>query len=218
MLRESVKNRIYEALDYDIFRYEDFDIDKKPSDITIHYFEYFYEIKISRGIHIIYSPGQVLKQEDENISMLSFDEDVSSNIHSWLRRVKKELSTSVQQRFFSQQLDEFHSMIDEKLKDMDDSYFSIDEGNELKQRLDELENDFANVNQENAEIKKELNRIKNEIEFLKATVSTLPKKKWFRNAMSKFFAWSQKKENQELIRSGVETIKTISQIDFPDMK
>ncbi len=219
MFRDSVKNIIYSALDYDIFRFEDFNITEELDIITIMYNDFYYEISPEyKGFKINLSPGCVLRQEIEELSTSNFEDEIQSSIHYWIRRIKRDMLTPVQKRYIENQLEEFHNMINEKLKDMDDSLFSADEGNELKERLDELKENFIFASQENDKIKKELEQLKSEIEFLKATVNNIPKKKWLRNAMSKFFVWSQKKENQELIRSGVDTIKTITQIDFPDLK
>lgn len=220
MFRESVKNVIYGALDYDIFRFEDFEINKKYTDgITIKYNDFFYSISHTYGgFEISFSPGCVLERESEELSTSNFEADIQKSIHYWLRRIKRDMLTPVQKRYIENQLEEFHNMINEKLKDMDESLFSEDEGEKLKKRLDELKEDFIAASQENDKIKEELEQLKSEIDFLKATINNTPKKKWLRNAMSKFYVWSQRKENQQLIRSGVETIKRIAQVDLPDMK
>ena len=59
--------------------------------------------------------------------------------------------------------------------------------------------------------------MKEEIQFLKATIDTLTKKKWLKNALIKMWSWGQKEENRKLIESGLEAVKTISQMDIPKL-
>lgn len=220
MLRNSMKNIIYNALNYDIFRLDDFEIDESRSYIfSISYDEFYLNISGNSNIlEITYSPGSVLNQESETIPLDSFEKKIERIIHNWLLRIKRDLFTPIQNRLVIDQLDKFRTEMNDKLKDMDDTYFSLEEGRQLKEKLDELEANFIQASQENEEIRNELEQVKSEIDFLRETINTLSKKKWLGHALTKFFTWSQKKENQLLIKSGFEAVKAITQIDMPDVK
>lgn len=221
MLRNSMKNIIYNALNFDIFRFEDFEFDESKAFalLSISYDEFYLNISgNSNALEITYSPGSVLNQESEAISLTSFEKKIETIIHNWLLRIKRDLLTPMQTRFVIDQIDKFRDEVNEKLKDMDDTYFSAEEGKQLKEKLDELEVSFVQASQENNEIKEELEQLKSEISFLRETINTLSKKRWYVHALIKLFAWGQKKENQLLIKSGFEAVKAITQIDIPDVK
>lgn len=222
MIRNSVKYIIYDALNYDIFRFEDFKIieGNQYTIISIYYDEYFFKVgtKSLDSLEIVFSPGVVRDQESDEISLDHFEMKIGTIIHKWLGRIKRDLLTPIQKRFVIEQLDKFRAEMNDKLKDMDDTFFSADEGRQLKEKLDELEANFVQASQENEEIKDELAQLKSEISFLKQTINTMSKKKWLGHALMKLFTWSQKKENQMLIKSGVEAVKAIAQIDMPEAK
>lgn len=221
MFTNSVKSIIYNTLNYDIFRFEDFKIDEGNENtiLTILFDEYFLKIndKNNNTLEIIFSPGSVMEQESEELPLSHFEKKIATIIHSWLERIKRDLLTPIQKRIVNDQLDQFRNEINEKLKDMDDTLFSFEEGRQIKEKLNELEANFVQSSQENEEIKDELDKLKSEISFLRETVNTLSKKRWLSHALTKFFTWSQKKENQLLIKSGIEAVKAITQIDMPDV-
>lgn len=223
MLRNSMKYIIYNALNYDIFRFEDFEFDENQSYIllSISYDEYYLQIRNSSNkdtLEITFSPGTVMNRESEDISFSYFEKKIETIIHNWLDRIKRDLLTPIQERIIIDKLDKFRDEINEKLKDMDDTFFSAEEGRQLKEKLDELETNFVQASQENEEIKDELEKLKSEINFLRETINTMSKKKWFGHAITKLITWGQKKENQMLIKSGFEAVKAITQIDMPDVK
>lgn len=222
MFRESFKKSLLSYLDYDIFRFEDFKIimnDEK--NMMICYDEYYFSIEIDSykmKCYIAYIPGYILNCETKEMSLNTFTEEAKRHIRNWLDRVKEELLNPIQQRFISNHLEQFKEEIQEKLQTLDESCFSKEEGEQLKQKLEELERLFFKESEEKKEINDELKHMKSEMEFLKATVDTLSKKKWLKNAMVKIWAWGQKEENKKLMQAGFETIKTITQLDASDIK
>lgn len=221
MIRNSVKYTIYDALNYDIFRFEDFKIveGNQYSILNIYYDEYFLEIDTDSidKLEIVFSPGVVMDQESTTLPLSSFENKIVTIIRSWLLRIKRDLLTPIQERFVIEQLDKFRTEINEKLKDMDGAFFSVKEGEQLKEKLDELEASFDQASQENEEIRDELEKLKAEINFLRETINTMSKKKWLGHALTKLITWGQKKENQMLIKSGFEAVEAITQIDMPDV-
>lgn len=164
-----------------------------------------------------YKPGKLYKMEKDGIGIRQFDAIIVKSIHNWLDRVKIDMLNPLQERYISQTIQDFKVQLEEKLNEMDNSLFTKEECEELKGRLDSLEEMISVEKNQNDELKSEIEKMKDEIEFLKDTVDKLTKKKWLRNAMLKMWTWSQKPENRKLIKSGVDTVKTISKMDLPDI-
>lgn len=221
MLRESFKNSLLSCLDYDVFRFEDFEIRSNAEELMIGYDNYYFYIIVDskkKQCTITCEPGEVLIKDTEIVSLNRLQTEGRGYINKWLGRVKAELCSPIQQRLTSNQIEQFKEELQEKLQTVDDSFFLKEEGEQLKQKLEELERLFFKESEEKKEINDELKHMKSEMEFLKATVDTLSKKKWLKNAMVKIWAWGQKEENKKLMQAGFETIKTITQLDASDIK
>lgn len=223
MIRSCIKNAIFDTLNYNIFRFEDFSISEKSSQYgedTIQIFmdEYYYLMEFDENkCTISYSPGNVFMEESYSIEIGKFEYEITKSIQDWLRRVKKELLNPLQERFINQTIQDFKAKLDEKLNEIDDNFFTREECEELRNRLDVLEEMISDEKNQNAELKSEVEKMKDEIEFLKNTVGKSTKKKWLKSAMIKMWTWSQKPENKKLIEAGVDTVKIISKIDFPNI-
>lgn len=220
MIRQSIKNIIFEALNYDIFRFEDFEIKESSTysgeRLLISKDEYFYQISLEESAcKIYYCPGKVMEKENDTIAIGSFENKINSDIHSWLGRVKRDMLDPLQERFITQSLQEFQTKLNEKLEEMtSDMLFTSEEKIELKERLDMIEKMIIENNSENADLQSEIKKMQREIEFLKSAVDTLTKKKWLKNALTKMWTWGQQPENKKMIEAGAEAVKAISQIDF----
>ena len=222
IIRDNVKNKIYHALNFDFFRYEDFSIevaDNKDGFVdecvfTISYDKYYFEIIFdSNKCRITFSPGDIYLDGSDEIKIDVFMKRYEDYIHEWLIRVKEDILNPVEQRFIDSEINKFKVEMEHKLEEIDDSYFTKEEGNELKERLEQLENSILEQNSQK-ELQTEIVKMKEEIKFLKETINTLSKKKWLRNALIRIWTWARKEENRNLIESSVETIKAISQMDI----
>ena len=221
MLRGTFKSSLLSCLDYDVFRYGDFEIKSHVGELMIGYDNFYFNITVcstKKQCTITCKPGEVLTEDTEIMSLNRLQMEGGRHIKNWLIRVKTELCSPIQQRLTSNQIEQFKEELQEKLQKVDDSFFLKEEGEQLKQKLEELERLFFKESEEKKEINDELQHMKSEMEFLKATVDTLPKKKWLKNAMVKIWAWGQKEENKKLMQAGFETIKTITQLDASDIK
>lgn len=222
IIRDNVKNKIYHALNFDFFRYEDFSIeiaDNKDGFVdecvfTISYDKYYFEIIFdSNKCRITFSPGDIYVDGSDEIKIDVFMKRYEDYIHEWLIRVKEDILNPVEKRFIDSEINKFKVEMEHKLEEIDDSYFTKEEGNELKERLEQLENSILEQSSQK-ELQTEIVKMKEEIKFLKETINTLSKKKWLRNALIRIWTWARKEENRNLIESSVETIKTISQMDI----
>ncbi len=221
MLRDCIKNSIYGALNFDVFRYEDFIIEiidnNYNNKICIKYDDYYCNMEFNgEPCEIKYSPGKVLIEESSALSLSKFENNIKTLIQEWLKRIKRDMINPLEKRFVDNSIQKFREEIESKLCEMEDGYFTKDEGNELRERLKQLEKMISERDSQE-ELQAEILRMKGELEFLKATIDTLTKKKWLKNALVKMWVWGQKEENQKLIESGFEAVKTISQMDIPKL-
>jgi hypothetical protein len=228
MIRESIKHEIYEKLNYDIFRFEDFVVKEKLNDqeyfIDIRKNEFYFMIKFdfndSSNVRILYLPGMIFNEDTELIPLSNFNSSVKRSIASWLTRVKIEMLNPMQCRYIDNTIEAFIDDINSKLDNIDDTYFTKSEGEDLAIRLEKLEILLTEreSKDENKELLQEITRMKNEISFLKNTIDKMTKRKWLKNTLLKMRAWSKNPQNKELIMMGMEGVKAISQLDFPNIK
>lgn len=221
MIRKSIKNEILSALDYGVFRMEDFSVsdlqNEKSYIIRIQYDDYFFKIEFSlteQGEYSMeYCPGKLWDVEKAKSKIIDA-RSISNAIRAWIKRIEEEVISSVQRRYFEKELETFKQKLEDKLDELDDSYFSKTEGDELRKRLNALEDMIQSKNDE-SEI--EIRKMKEEIAFLRSTIDTLTKKKWVRNALTKIWTWGQNPENRKLIETGIKTVEAITQVDLPDI-
>ena len=219
IIRDSLKNEICDALNYDVFRFEDFTIDiidrVNECFVKILYDEYYFGITITmEKCFMSYMPGEIFLEDSEQYYLKDFLESKERVIRSWLLRIKEDMLNSLTKRFLNDKIQKFREEIEGKLEVIKDGYFTKSEGDELRERLEQLEEIILEKDSQE-ELQDEISKMKEEIEFLKATIDSLTKKKWLKNALVKMWSWGQKEENRKLIESGVEAVKAISQIDIP---
>lgn len=227
MIRESIKNKILEMLNYDIFRRDDFQIeerDRKSVDsFTIKKDEFFFEIQFfveKENYKIICSPGQIVDRDVIEKDRYYFESNIESEIKGWLKRVKTELLEPIAVRQFNDIIESFSMELDEKLQEVEDVYFTKEEGIQLEERLNMLEEAIRQreeAEQENEKLNLEIDKIKIELEFLKATINSMTKRKWLKNMLLKINAWRKNPENRQLIQLGMDGVKLISK-NFTDIK
>lgn len=220
LIRDFIKNRIFGALNYDVFRYEDFDIvenDDYNGFIQIKYSDYYFRMEFGyEYCEITISPGDVFTEETIKLKLIVFEKKILFHLHNWLNVIKIDMLNPLERRFVDNSIQEFREEMDSKLKEMEDEYFTKDEGDNLREKLEHIEEMILDMDSKE-ELQTEISKMKDEIQFLKATIDTLTKKKWLKNALVKMWSWGQKDENRKLIESGVEAVKAISQMDIPKL-
>lgn len=227
MIRGSVKNEILEMLNYDVFRRDDFQIEEKNEidfeSLIIKKDEFFFEIHFwiyKDGFKTISSPGKFIDREEIEGNGSYFESDMKNRIETWLERIKIEFLESIDVRTFNDMMESFTVELDEKLQEVEDTYFTKEEGMQLEERLNMLEEIIRQreeATQENEKLNSEIDKIKMELEFLKATINSTTKRKWLKNMLLKINAWRKDPENKQLIQLGMDGVKLISQ-NFTDMK
>lgn len=228
MIRKSIKNKIYSWLNYDIFRCEDFLIQEKQDDkefaIDIIKDEYYFKMKIRQSnietIEIYLKPGEIYEGGYLKADIQEINSRVKDSIIAWLLRVKEEMLSPIQYRYYNNTIESFMDEINNKLQDIDDTYFTKSEGDSLANRLEQIEKLLTERGdrENDIELLQEIEKMKIEIDFLKSTIDKTTKRKWFKNTLMKMRAWSKDPENQELIKLGMEGVKALSQINVPQIK
>ncbi|MGX2962121.1 hypothetical protein JNUCC23_23260 (plasmid) [Peribacillus sp. JNUCC 23] len=186
---------IRETLSEQGFSSEDFTISSKNKsnveiDIIYKYnHEYYFNasmLSTASDIYITYSPGEIMSPETD--VDLSKDEYLEA-IDNWIIILREELkSTTLGRQVYEneEKLKDLERFIHEKFSDSETTYFSKEEGEKFKARLDEFEKMFQEqIKQQNAEDKK----IHKEIELLKEQIDYLPKGTWATAIGAKLLNW-----------------------------
>jgi hypothetical protein len=135
-----------------------------------------------------------------------------NSISSWLDCLWDELLAIPISRQIQEQ-EKFINDIQERLKDLPDTYFDIAETEELKTKIDALEKKFQEKLESEIEDKNELKRkveeLHNEFETLKATLGSVKKKGWFKSFVTKTFTWLTKEENRKFLNEAKDLIQPL---------
>lgn len=222
MIRESVKNYVFGLLDYDIFRFEEFTIREgkfnSRESIRIILDEFYFLFYFERDTcHVQYNPGLILIEEKEEFEIKMFQKNIGNAVISWLERLKTEKKNPLQERYINQKIQDFKKELESRLEEVEDIFFSKDEGEELKKRIEILEEMILQFKEKEGVLEAELVKMQKEIQYLKETIKTTTKRKWLKNAVIKIWSWGQNSENKKLIAAGLDTVKAISKIDFPNI-
>lgn len=225
IIRDCIKNEIFDTLNFDVFRFEDFTIEivseetsiSNTCNINIMYDNYFFELILDNdSCWMRYSPGNIFLENSEEIKLSEFIRLKENTIHNWLLRIKDDMLNPVEKRFLDDKIYKFREELESRLDEIEDGYFTKEEGDELRDRLDQIEKMILDRDSQE-ELHTEITKMKEEIEFLKLTIDNLSKKKWLKNALVKIWSWGKKEENRKLIESGFEAVKAITQMELPKL-
>lgn len=165
---------------------------------TIQYFEYQIEGKMC--------PGQLSYTEAFKYEGV---DGIAKAIGAWLTNLWEDITITPENRIFISQKEEIEK-IKEKVNGLPDEYFSAEEGNELKNRLEKLESQLSEKlsidNPDKVEADKQIEKLHQEIEILKQTIYSLKKSGWFKSFVTKTMTWLADPSNQKLLKSGKELI------------
>ena len=210
LINQTFLSSINERLSTFGFSPEDFKIiqqhyeDEKETDIFIrityrhndtHHFTAIMTDKLDL-FSISYSPGTFLTQGRINVKSVT---EYLLRIHEWVETLRVELKASPLGRQISQneeKIKEIENLLEDKFKEDNNSYFSIEEGNELKNKLDELEKLFkekiGDIKKDESSLIKEREQLHKEVEMLKEQVAYLSKKKWGTALAIKVMNWTSR--------------------------
>jgi hypothetical protein len=204
------------------FRESDFEISIKTEDdqvvLEIHYAyarEYYFtaqmELNVAEPVYrpdvtalVFASPGIMFKTErfqDVTTSQLN------EHVKTWLTRLINELMSVPVQRQIEEQHQEIQQIIGQ-LDNIPQEYFSKDEGERVKAKLEDLEARLVKNLGETITDKKELeektNVIVQDIAVLKETIQVLNKPGWAKALVTRTFDWAKDPANRKVITTGAK--------------
>ncbi|WP_035424252.1 hypothetical protein [Bacillus sp. UNC438CL73TsuS30] len=209
LLSKRFLNDVTSKLSEKGFSIEDFDIDQNsdPKSYNVIHLkirynydkQYYFNSEIntnSNKINIRYSPGEITSYTQERDCTI--DEFLEA-IDNWINLLRDELKSTVLGRQVydnKEKIHEIHNLIREKFSNDEESYFSREEGEELKNKITELENLFKeNIEKQEenkTKLKSEIDKLQEEAELLKEQVTFLSKRKWITALMIKMMNWSSR--------------------------
>jgi hypothetical protein len=133
-------------------------------------------------------------------------------ISQWLARVRTQLQMAPAIREVDLQREKLEQMAAE-MESFPDEYFSKQEADALRQRLDDLESRLTdNLNQkaqDKDKAQKEMSAIHSDIEMLKEALDSLKKPGWVKALTVRLLMWGSVPENRELLNSGAHIAKDL---------
>ncbi|MBN9483724.1 MAG: hypothetical protein BGO70_08970 [Bacteroidetes bacterium 43-93] len=155
------------------------------------------------------SPGILAHSED---FINEGENGIACAINAWLKNLWEDITIAPELRQFNSQQEEIEK-IKERVNGMPNEYFTVEEGEELKSRLDKLESQLTEkLNTENpdaSDAEKQINKLHSEIEVLKQTIFSLKKPGWFKSFITKTMTWLSNPTNQKLLKAGKDLVVTM---------
>jgi polyhydroxyalkanoate synthesis regulator phasin len=146
---------------------------------------------------------------EENFSFTDIG-GIFKHISIWLDCIWEELSSMPVVKMIDNQ-QQIINEIFEKLDHVSDDYFSVDEANELKKRLDELEEKLKKQIRQNEEDKNvfehKIDKLHTDIDTLKQTIHTFKKNGWIKSFTIKVYKWVKNSENRAMLKDGYAVIR-----------
>lgn len=167
------------------------------------------EVESIGTIHVFSSPGKILTREHE---IIHESDELIQQVASWVQRIDTELSAIPLNRKLSEQQRELDELT-EQFAGIPEDFFSKEEAEDLKCRLDQFEEQFAESIRQGTADKVEANRrissLHDEIQMLKRQLDTLNQKGWTRSALVRITNWARDPLNRQLLKSGGELAKEL---------
>src|SRR5258706_4283998 len=141
-------------------------------------------------ITVIASPGTIFKSE--KFTEVGPDQ-LNDYVRNWLSRLSNELLSVPIQRQIEVQQQELQNILNQ-LNDIPQEYFSKEEGEYVKHKLEELEERLTKNLQDTITVKTELrdktNAIANDISLLRSNIEILNKRGWIKALATRTFDWA----------------------------
>lgn len=157
----------------------------------------------------IMKPGEISLEEK-----IKFEgqNNIYTYLKIWLANLWKEITIQPELRKMEQVQEELEE-IRSKFDNLSEDFFTKEEADSLKDRLDILERNFK----EKLEIEiadkelliQTLGDLHKELEKLKGQTTFLNKKSWFKSFGIKLFSWITKEENRKFLKDTKEIIKPL---------
>jgi hypothetical protein len=205
MIRNKFLSSITERLNDNSFSYNDFDIEINEVysglqiniKITYRYIEeYTFSFSLSKTpdteLTIERTPGKVIMNEKITIKNQN---SIPAEITVWVNAIKEEMSYMPFAREFEETKSKILEM-EEKFNEVPEKYFTKEESELLKKRLETLEVEFEEKLRKELDdkfnLEYEVRSMKAEMEQLKIQVEILNKRNWIKSFGTKLHGWGTK--------------------------
>ncbi|HEY0778845.1 MAG TPA: hypothetical protein VGD56_12825 [Gemmatirosa sp.] len=231
MIRAQLLNEIHAALDAgQQFKADDFAIEATPGkdgagSLSIRYrFDstYYFRAEIPNTVEErfllgghqvniigITTPGTLT---DTERLAYSSKEKLLAGITQWTNRIRDELLAIPLHRQQAEQQAQLEALLGQ-IDALPDEYFTRDEAQAVRARLDELEQQLrANIEaaaKTHTDAAAELAALHSDIELLKQSTESLKKAGWAGSLAVRMKRWSGNPENRELLKSGATVARTL---------
>ncbi len=155
------------------------------------------------------SPGKIFdKEATASVNAVALED----HIRAWLQRLDDELSSIPVQRQLEEQQQEIDKLC-EQLGNIPKDYFSRQEAEYLKGRLDDLEarltENLRAATEDQTELQTKIDEISNDMSALKDNIDVLNKRGWAKALVTRTFEWAKDPVNRKLLKSGSDVAKDL---------
>jgi hypothetical protein len=155
------------------------------------------------------SPGQMGETERYTYSGKS---ELLSGISSWVGVVQQELLAIPIYRQAAEQREQLEEILSQ-FESVGDTYFSQEEAQEMKKRLEELEQRIAenlkNTVTDQTELKTKLQNLESDMNALKEKLASHKKRGWAGAVAVRVLEWAKDPINRKVLTSGAEITKDL---------
>lgn len=163
------------------------------------------------------SPGPFALEESFSFSGTNY---LDEYINTWLNEIWEELKSNPVVAHIDSQRKEIDEIF-ERLDGSSEDFFTQDEAEELRARLDDLEKkfneEFKKEIKDKEELKKEVSSLNKDIETLKVTLSSFNKKSWMKELVGKVFKWVKNPNNRKALKQGYSVVREILPEEYKGM-
>jgi len=232
MIRHKIRSEIIATINnHKQFEISDFDIElKNETSLSIKYTyddKYYFNVTFPKDVTRAVKENR-LTHGDEVFEQYNFKGSVSPGRVAVIEKLEFEGETTIYNKLrtwldclweelmaipVNRRQDEFDATLREmktKFKDIPDEYFSREEGEELKRKLDELERrfqaQFDNDSLDKEVLQKKHEELHQEFTVLKETLYSLKKPGWYKSLGVRILTWFMKEENRKFLKDAKDSI------------
>lgn len=224
MIRQAFRRELCETINKSsFFKDQDFDIRttdrSNDSSLVVQYrYDPQYSISVTIANKITPSegdfaisgnatPGDMTRTE---VIKMFGRSDFTVYLQAWLRRLKAEIDAVPMSRLVEEQRIEIEQIY-ARFGTIEDEYFTREEANALRLKLDELEQQMveriAEAANGSAAADRKITELKSDFEGLKGSVESLRKPGWLKAFATRTSQWVRDPENRALLEDGTKIVK-----------